>query len=230
MFTNVKSTIRHIAPENLQGRSLIKVVYVVLESQYQSALSQAVRSINDKHPSVAIEISGYLIEELRSSENYEAFKKDIATANVFIGSLIFIEDLADKVVAAVEPYRDNLDVAVVFPSMPQVMRLNKMGSFSMAQLGQSKSAIAQFMRNRKEKSGASFQDGMLKLLQTLPKVLKYLPLEKAQDARNFMLSFQYWLGGSSENLENFLLMLTDKYILKSHNKCIKPLNLLFTND
>lgn len=212
MFTNVKSTIRHIAPENLQGRSLIKVVYVVLESQYQSALSQAVRSINDKHPSVAIEISGYLIEELRSSENYEAFKKDIATANVFIGSLIFIEDLADKVVAAVEPHRDNLDVAVVFPSMPQVMRLNKMGSFSMAQLGQSKSAIAQFMRNRKEKSGASFQDGMLKLLQTLPKVLKYLPIEKAQDARNFMLSFQYWLGGSSENLENFLLMLTDKYI------------------
>ncbi|MBW4664408.1 MAG: magnesium chelatase subunit H [Chroococcus sp. CMT-3BRIN-NPC107] len=212
MFTHVKSTIRHIAPDNLQGRALIKVVYVVLESQYQSALSQAVRSINDKHPSLAIEISGYLIEELRSNENYEEFKKDVAKANVFIGSLIFIEDLADKVVAAVEPHRDNLNVAVVFPSMPQVMRLNKMGSFSMAQLGQSKSAIAQFMRNRKEKSGASFQDGMLKLLQTLPKVLKYLPIDKAQDARNFMLSFQYWLGGSSENLENFLLMLTDKYI------------------
>ena len=212
MFTHVKSTIRHIAPDNIQGRLLIKVVYVVLESQYQSALSQAVRSINDKHPSIAIEISGYLIEELRSSENYEEFKKDIAKANVFIGSLIFIEDLADKVVAAVEPHRDNLDVAVVFPSMPQVMRLNKMGSFSMAQLGQSKSAIAQFMRNRKEKSGASFQDGMLKLLQTLPKVLKYLPIDKAQDARNFMLSFQYWLGGSAENLENFLLMLADKYI------------------
>ncbi len=218
MFTHVKSTIRHIAPDNLQGRSLIKVVYVVLESQYQSALSQAVRSINDKHPSIAIEISGYLIEELRSNENYEEFKKDVAKANVFIGSLIFIEDLADKVVAAVEPHRDNLDVAVVFPSMPQVMRLNKMGSFSMAQLGQSKSAIAQFMRNRKEKSGASFQDGMLKLLQTLPKVLKYLPIDKAQDARNFMLSFQYWLGGSSENLENFLLMLTDKYIFPGSSK------------
>ncbi len=29
-----------------------------------------------------------------------------------------------------------------------------------------------------------------------------------------MLSFQYWLGGSSDNLENFLLMLADKYVLK----------------
>ncbi len=218
MFTHVKSTIRHIAPENLLGRSLIKVVYVVLESQYQSALSQAVRSINQNHPSLAIEISGYLIEELRDPENYEEFKRDVAGANIFIASLIFIEDLAEKVAAVVEPHRDRLDVAVVFPSMPQVMRLNKMGSFSMAQLGQSKSAIAQFMRKRKEKSGSSFQDGMLKLLQTLPKVLKYLPMEKAQDARNFMLSFQYWLGGSPENLENFLLMLADKYVPSLHEK------------
>ncbi|MBD2500491.1 magnesium chelatase subunit H [Anabaena azotica] len=218
MFTHVKSTIRHIAPDNLGGRNLIKVVYVVLESQYQSALSQAVRTINSNNPNLAIEISGYLIEELRDPENYEEFQREIASANIFIASLIFIEDLAQKVVAAVEPYRDRLDVAVVFPSMPEVMRLNKMGSFSLAQLGQSKSAIAQFMRKRKEKSGAGFQDGMLKLLRTLPQVLKFLPVEKAQDARNFMLSFQYWLGGSPENLENFLLMLADKYVFKTVDK------------
>jgi len=218
MFTHVKSTIRRITPDNLMGRSLLKVVYVVLEPQYQSTLSAAVNSINKNNPDLAIEISGYLIEELRDRENYEDFKREIANANVFIASLIFIEDLAEKVVAAVEPHRDNLDVAVVFPSMPQVMRLNKMGSFSMAQLGQSKSAIAQFMRKRKEKSGSGFQEGMLKLLQTLPKVLKYLPMDKAQDARNFMLSFQYWLGGSSENLENFLLMLADKYVYKGEQK------------
>jgi magnesium chelatase subunit H len=218
MFTHVKSTIRHIAPDDLRGRNLIKVVYVVLESQYQSALSQAVRTINSQHPHIAIEISGYLIEELRDPGNYEEFQRDMASANIFIASLIFIEDLAQKVVAAVEPYRDRLDVSVVFPSMPEVMRLNKMGSFSLAQLGQSKSAIAQFMRKRKEKSGAGFQDGMLKLLRTLPQVLKFLPMDKAQDARNFMLSFQYWLGGSPENLENFLLMLADKYVLKGVEK------------
>ncbi|MBD2776454.1 magnesium chelatase subunit H [Iningainema tapete] len=214
MFTHVKSTIRHITPDNLRGRRLIKVVYVVLESQYQSALSQAVRAINENNPNLAIEISGYLIEELRDPENYEEFKREIESANIFIASLIFIEDLAQKLVAAVAPHRDRLDVAVVFPSMPEVMRLSKMGSFSLAQLGQSKSAIAQFMRKRKEKSGAGFQDGMLKLLRTLPQVLKFLPMDKAQDARNFMLSFQYWLGGSPENLENFLLMLADKYVLK----------------
>jgi len=190
MFTNVKSTIRHITPDDLQDRALMKVVYVVLEPQYQSSISAAVKKINAKNPNLAIEISGYLIEELRDPENYAEFEKDVAQANIFIASLIFIEELADKVVEAVKPHRDRLDAAVVFPSMPQVMRLNKMGSFSMAQLGQSKNVISEFMKKRKKKSGAGFQDAMLKLLRTLPTVLKYLPVEKAQDARNFMLSFQ----------------------------------------
>ena len=212
MFTQVKSTIRHVKPDAVNGRDLLRVVYVVLEPQYQSTLTEAARSINSNNPHLAVELSGYLIEELRDEENYSNFKNDVAQANIFIASLIFVEDLAQKVVEAVNPHRDNLDAAVVFPSMPEVMRLNKMGSFSMAQLGQSKSAIAQFMRKRKEKSGSSFQDAMLKLLRTLPKVLKYLPVEKAQDARNFMLSFQYWLGGNADNLENFLLMLSDKYV------------------
>jgi magnesium chelatase subunit H len=215
MFTQVKSAIRRIQPEDLNGRSLVKVVYVVLEPQYQSALSTAVRSINAHHPKIAIDICGYLIEELRDPENYEAFKQDVAEANIFVASLIFIEDLAEKVAEAVKPLRDRLDAAVVFPSMPEVMRLNKLGSFSMAQMGQSKSAIAQFMRKRREQDATSFEDAMLKLLRTLPNVLKYLPVEKAQDARNFMLSFQYWLGGSPENLENFLLMIADRYVFKT---------------
>lgn len=46
---------------------------------------------------VCFEIVGYLLEELRDSTNLEAFKEDLKDANVFIGSLIFIEELAEKV-------------------------------------------------------------------------------------------------------------------------------------
>jgi hypothetical protein len=38
-------------------------------------------------------------------------------------------------------------------------------------------------------------------VRTLPKVLKFLPSDKAQDARNFVQGLQYWLGGNSENLQ-----------------------------
>jgi magnesium chelatase subunit H len=212
MFTQVRSASRRVSPEAVNGRAVMKAVYVVLEPQYQNALTQAATSLNDQNGPLAIELSGYLIEELRQSENYASFCADVAEADVFIASLIFIEDLAQKVVEAVAPHRDRLKAVVVFPSMPEVMRLNKLGSFSMAQLGQSKSAIASFMKKRKEAGGAGFQDAMLKLLNTLPTVLKYLPVEKAQDARSFMLSFQYWLGGTPDNLRNFLLMLADKYV------------------
>jgi len=51
--------------------------------------------------------------------------------------------------------------------MPQVMRLNKVGSFTMANLGQSKSIVADFMKSKKKQDGSSFEEGMLKLLRTL---------------------------------------------------------------
>ena len=46
-----------------------------------------------------------------------------------------------KVVEVLAPQRDRLDAVLVFPSMPEVMKLNKVGSFSMQNLGQSKSVI-----------------------------------------------------------------------------------------
>ena len=213
MFTQVRSADRRVAPaENQSHQAVMKAVYLVLEPQYQSALSQAANSLNAQNGAIGVELSGYLIEELRDPSNYADFQADVAEADVFIASLIFIEDLAQKVVDAVTPHRDRLKAIVVFPSMPEVMRLNKLGSFTMAQLGQSDSVIANFMKKRKESSGAGFQDAMLKLLNTLPNVLKYLPVDKAQDARSFVLSFQYWLGGTPDNLRNLLLMLADKYV------------------
>eukprot|EP00965_Chrysotila_dentata_P065474 2169871-Pleurochrysis_carterae.AAC.1 len=82
---------------------------------------------------------------------------------------------------------------------------------SQASMGQSKNVMVDFMKKNKP-SGTSFQDGMLKLVRTLPKVLKYLPGDKAKDARSFMMSLQYWLGGSPENIEALLLNLASNYV------------------
>lgn len=53
-----------------------------------------------------------------------------------------------QIVEAVSPVRDSLDAILVFPSMPACMRLNKLGSFSMSQLGQGKSVISDFMKKQ----------------------------------------------------------------------------------
>lgn len=169
-FTANNSENRRIVPENPDGRPTMKIVYVVLESQYQSSMSGAVKRINAGSKNMAVECVGYLLEELRDDETYEQFKKDVADANIFIGSLIFIQELAEKVTEAVTPLRDQLDAVLIFPSMPEVMRLNKVGQFTMKNLGQSKSVVADFMKKKKQEDGSSFEEGMLKLLRTLPKV------------------------------------------------------------
>jgi len=175
-------------------------------------MTGAVKRVNAGSDNMAIECVGYLLEELRDDATFEQFKIDVADANIFIGSLIFVQELAEKVTEVVEPLRDSLDAVLVFPSMPEVMRLNKVGSFTMKNLGQSKSVVADFMKKKKQEDGSSFEEGMLKLLRTLPKVLKFLPSDKAADARTFMMSFQYWLGGAPENLESMLVMLGQDYV------------------
>jgi len=211
MFTATNAENRRVVPEDVRGRPTMKVVYVVLESQYQSSMTAAVKRINAGSDNMAVECVGYLLEELRSDDAFEQFKKDVEDANIFIGSLIFVQELAEKVVEVVKPRRNDLDAVLIFPSMPEVMRLNKVGSFTMKNLGQSKSVISDFMKKKKQDDGSSFEEGMLKLLRTLPKVLKFLPSDKAADARTFMMSFQYWLGGSPENLESLLVMIGQDY-------------------
>jgi len=212
MFTATNAESRRVIPEDVRGRPVMKIVYVVLESQYQSSMTAAVKRINAGSDNMAVECVGYLLEELRNDDALAQFKKDVEEANVFIGSLIFVQELAEKVVEVVQPMRDNLDAVLVFPSMPEVMRLNKVGKFTMKNLGQSKSVVADFMKKKKADDGSSFEEGMLKLLRTLPKVLKFLPSDKAADARTFMMSFQYWLGGSPENLESLMLMVGQDYV------------------
>lgn len=211
LFTQTTQEVRRIVPtSNKNNLPRVKIVYVVLEAQYQAAVSEAVRTLNREGKYASFEVVGYLVEELRDNSAYETFCKDLEDANIFIGSLIFVEELAQKVKAAVEKQRDRMDAVLVFPSMPEVMRLNKLGTFSMSQLGQSKSPFFQLFKKKKQSAG--FSDSMLKLVRTLPKVLKYLPSDKAQDARLYILSLQFWLGGSPENLGNFFKMITGSYI------------------
>lgn len=97
MFTNSSPETKRVVPTNLEGKTKFKIVYVVLESQYQSSLTKACNSINAGGEGVAVEAVGYLLEELRSPAVFEQFKQDVADANIFIGSLIFVQELADKV-------------------------------------------------------------------------------------------------------------------------------------
>mmetsp|Transcript_40108 Transcript_40108/g.95936 ORF Transcript_40108/g.95936 Transcript_40108/m.95936 type:complete len:1488 (-) Transcript_40108:430-4893(-) len=215
---------RRVVPtaKQLEGRKLCKVVYVVLESQYQASMTDAVKLLNKSDSPLCVECSGYLLEEIRNPQTLEDLRNDLEDANVFVCSLIFVQELADKLVEVVSPIREKLDACLCFPSMPDVMKLNKLGSFDLTAitggpLGDFAKQVKD-MRNKPlatgkpKQSGGAFQDSLLKLVRTLPKVLKFLPGDQARDARCFVLSLQHWLGGTPENLEAMLLRVCGGYV------------------
>ena len=115
LFTQGTPKVRQISPKINQGLPSVKIVYVVLEAQYQASVSAAVRNLNQKRKDVSFEIVGYLLEELRDLRTYNMLCKYLSDANIFIGSLIFVEELAQKEKAAVETKRERLDVVLFFP-------------------------------------------------------------------------------------------------------------------
>jgi len=52
LFTSTNPELRRVVPENVGDRVCVKLVYVVLEAQYQSAVSNAVKNINAKNDKV----------------------------------------------------------------------------------------------------------------------------------------------------------------------------------
>mmetsp|Transcript_46824 Transcript_46824/g.104925 ORF Transcript_46824/g.104925 Transcript_46824/m.104925 type:complete len:1471 (-) Transcript_46824:11-4423(-) len=223
-YTASNTAERRVVPSDKQreGREVVKVVYVVLESQYQASMTTAVKQINKAKGPFCVECVGYLLEEIRNPETLEELKKDVEGANVFVCSLIFVQELADKLVEVVNPVRDRLDACLCFPSMPDVMKMNKVGSFDLTAItGGPLGDFAKQIKDMRNKdlesgkpkaSGGAFQDSLLRLVRTLPKVLKFLPGEQAADARTFVLSLQYWLGGTPENLEAMLTRLAGGYV------------------
>ena len=62
MFTQVRSADRRVAPvEGQNHKSVMKAVYVVLEPQYQNALTQAATALNASGGDLGIELSGYCL-------------------------------------------------------------------------------------------------------------------------------------------------------------------------
>ena len=55
----------------------MKMVYVVLESQYQSSMTGAVKRVNAEQDNIAVECEGYLLEELHNDDTFEQFRKNV---------------------------------------------------------------------------------------------------------------------------------------------------------
>ncbi|MEH1774136.1 magnesium chelatase subunit H [Nostoc sp.] len=130
-------------------------------------------------------------------------------ADVFFGSLLFDYDqvmwLRDRI--------SQIPIRLVFESALELMSLTKLGDFAIGDKPKGmpkpvKFILDKFSNGREEDKLA----GYISFLKIGPKLLKYVPMQKVQDLRNWLIIYSYWNAGGSENVASLFWTLAEKYL------------------
>ncbi|MCL6750940.1 magnesium chelatase subunit H [Nostoc sp. CCCryo 231-06] len=130
-------------------------------------------------------------------------------ADVFFGSLLFDYDqvvwLGDRIA--------QIPIRLVFESALELMSLTKLGIFAIGDNPKGmpkpvKFILDKFSNGREEDKLA----GYISFLKIGPKLLKYVPVQKVQDLRNWLIIYGYWNAGGPENVASLFWTLAEKYL------------------
>jgi magnesium chelatase subunit H len=141
----------------------------------------------------------------------DACLDDIQHGDIVVAAMLFLEDHIRAVMPALQARRDHCDAMLCVMSAGEVVRLTRLGKFTMDAKSGGGLALLKRLRGGSAKDGRpSSGQAQMKMLRRLPTLLKFIP-GAAQDARCYFLAMQYWLGGSETNLVNMVRLLVDRY-------------------
>ncbi len=133
----------------------------------------------------------------------------LSGADVFFGSLLFDYDqvlwLRDRIA--------NIPIRLVFESALELMSFTKLGGFAIGDKPKGmpkpvKFILDKFSQGREEDRLA----GYISFLKIGPKLLKFVPVQKVQDLRNWLIIYGYWNAGGPENVAALFWTLAEKYL------------------
>lgn len=154
-----------------------------------------------------LEISVFSDRDLAAKpEAVEAALKD---AQVFFASLIFDYDQ----VLWLQQRVQHIPIRLVFESALELISLTQLGKFV---IGDKPKGMPKPVKFILDKFGSGREEdklaGYLSFLKVGPKLLKFVPLGKVQDLRNWLIIYGYWNAGGSENVASLFWFLAEKYL------------------
>ncbi len=189
-------------------RAPVRVVIVTLDNHLKGAVDRAEEALARE----GIDLSLHAASEWGSNAgDLEAVKSAIASADIVIATMLFLDDHIRMVLPALEARREECDAMVCLMSAGEVVRLTKMGGYRMDAPAKGPLALLKKLRGSSGKDGKPNSGaGQMKMLRRLPKILRFIP-GTAQDVRAYFLTLQYWLAGSDENVVAMVRALIDRY-------------------
>jgi magnesium chelatase subunit H len=190
-----------------------RVVIVTMDSHLASATIRAQSVLSRTFPGLKLTVHA-ASEWGNSPSALERCIEDIEQGDIVIGAMLFLEEHFLPVLPALTARRDKCDAMICAMSAGEVMKLTRMGKFTMDGKASGPMALLKRLRGN-TKPGESKKPGMagakqMKIVRQLPKLLRFIP-GTAQDLRIYFLVLQYWLAGSEENITSMIGMLLDNY-------------------
>ncbi len=197
----------------------MRVVLVTMDSHLASAAARAQRTLRPTLP--GLQLTVHAASEWSADEAVlERCLADIGAADLVIVTMLFMEEHYLPVLPALRARREQCDAMVCAMSAGEVMKLTRMGRFSMDGSSGGPMALLRRLRGKsraptidaaadpRTKAAAGAQQ--MRMLRRLPKILRFIP-GTAQDVRAYFVTLQYWLAGSEENIAGLVHHLVDRY-------------------
>jgi magnesium chelatase subunit H len=130
-------------------------------------------------------------------------------AQMFFGSLMFDYDQVMWLRERVQ----SIPTLLVFESALELMSLTRLGKFAIGDRPKGMPKPIQFILS---KFGSSREEdklaGYLSFLKIGPKLLKFIPVQKVQDLRNWLIIYGYWNAGGADNVAALFWFLAENYL------------------
>jgi magnesium chelatase subunit H len=185
-----------------------RVVVVTMDSHLASATARAAQRLAGEYP--GLHLSMHAADEWGSDpEALQRCCDDIGRADIIVATMLFMEDHFQPLLPALQSRRENCDAIICAMSAAEIVRLTRMGRFSMDGKQSGPLALLKRLRgDKKEKRTAGAEQ--MRMLRRIPQFLRFIP-GTAQDVRAYFLTLQYWLAGSEDNVVNMVRFLIGRY-------------------
>jgi magnesium chelatase subunit H len=186
----------------------VRVAIVTMDSHFGGAVAAAREMLRRDMPGLDLVL--HAADEFASDQGaLDACITDIATADILIVGMLFLEDHIKLVEPALKARREACDAMACCLSAPEIVKLTRLGRFNMSAEATGIVGLLKRLRGKSSGERASGK-GQMKMLKELPRLLRFIP-GTAQDVRAYFLTLQYWLAGSAENLAGMVAMLVNRY-------------------
>ncbi|MEM6415073.1 MAG: magnesium chelatase subunit H [Pseudomonadota bacterium] len=193
--------------DSISDAPVVRVVIITMDARLGVVTANAEAALRKKIPNLSIKLHSAATWEHNAQAAEQAIR-DIANADIIVSALLFLDYQIAPILSALQARSKSCDAFVGCMATPDVVKLTRLGKFSMDKPASGPIALLKRLRGsgNDKKAGAS----QAKMLRRLPKILKYIP-GTAQDVRSYFLTMQYWLAGSQQNIENMIAFLIDRY-------------------